>query len=448
MFSKILIANRGEIAVRIIRACREMGISTVAVFSEADRDALHVSLADESYCIGPYSSKDSYLNMHAVLSAAEVSGAEAIHPGYGFLSENHLFAELCGECGIAFIGPPPAAIKAMGDKTNARAAMERAGVPVTPGCKRLTDASHAQAEGDRIGYPLLIKAGAGGGGRGIRLINRREDVPAAFAAASAEAKAYFSDDSLYMEKYLTDVKHIEVQVLCDNFGNAVAFPERECSVQRRHQKLVEESPSPAVDGALRAAMQKSAVTAASAAGYRSAGTVEFLLDRKTGSYYFMEMNTRLQVEHGITEMLTGIDLVKWQIRVAANVKLTFSQEDITSAGHVIECRINAENACSGRPSCGAVDMLHVPGGPWVRFDSALYQGYKIPPFYDSLIGKLMVFAAERDEAVRKMLAALGEMVIDGIQHNGEIYEDILASPTFADGTYNTAFMDSRDTNLS
>ncbi len=440
MFSKILIANRGEIAIRIIRACREMGISTVAVFSEADKDALHVNLADESYCVGGAASKDSYLNMHAVLTAANVSGAEAIHPGYGFLAENFLFAELCRQCGVTFIGPPPEVIKAMGDKNNARTAMEKAGVPVTPGCKLLQDAAHAGREAERIGYPVLIKASAGGGGRGIRQVNNPAEIGAAFLAAKSEAKACFNDDSLYMEKYLTDVKHIEVQVVCDNHGGITVFPERDCSVQRRHQKLIEESPSPTIDQRVRAALLKSAAAAAKAVGYKNAGTIEFLFDQKSGKFYFMEMNTRLQVEHGVTEMLTGIDIVKWQIRIAANAKLGFTQKDIRPSGHVIECRINAENSRTGRPSCGTVKMLHVPGGPMVRFDSALYQGYAVPPFYDSLIGKLLVSAYSREESIRKMQAALAELVIDGIDHNADIFEELLARPEFEDGGYSTSLV--------
>ena len=372
MFAKILIANRGEIAVRIIRACKEMGIATVAVFSEADREALHVSLADESICIGPPPVKDSYLNMTAILSAAVATGAQAIHPGYGLLSENARFAQLCEQCHITFIGPSAQIISKMGDKDEARRTMVAAGVPVVPGCDLVPDAQTALREAKRIGFPLLIKARAGGGGRGIRLVEREEEVENAFLAASSEAASAFGDGACYMEKFLRPVKHIEMQVIADQQGNVVCLGERECSVQRKNQKLIEESPSPVVDEKTRRQMIDVSTKAAKAVGYQGVGTIEFLYDRE-GNFYFMEMNTRLQVEHPVTEMVTGIDLVKWQIRVAAGQPLGFSQEDIRLEGCAIECRINAENPSQGfRPSCGRVSLLHIPGGPWVRFDTALY----------------------------------------------------------------------------
>lgn len=443
MFSKILIANRGEIAVRIIRACREMGISSVAVFSEADRDSLHASLADESVCIGPAPAKDSYLNIPAILSAAEATGAQAIHPGYGLLSENAEFAELCEKCGFAFIGPNADLIRKTGDKDAARRTMRAAGVPVVPGCDRIDDPSRLREEADRIGYPLLIKARAGGGGRGIRTVNGPDDLKNAYATASSEAQSAFGDGAVYMEKFLSPVKHIEMQILCDRFGNAVCLGERECSIQRKRQKLLEESPSPAVKEETRRKMMDAAIKAAHAVGYVNAGTIEFLMDT-AGNFYFMEMNTRLQVEHPVTEMVTGIDLVKWQIRIAAGVPLSFKQEDLHIEGHAIECRINAENPKKGFcPGGGKVSFLHVPGGPWVRFDTALYQDYVVPPFYDSMIGKLIVHAKTREEAVRKMQAALCELVIEGVEHNAELQMEILDDPEFKAGDYCTDFIEKR-----
>lgn len=443
MFPKILIANRGEIAVRVIRACKEMGVSTVAVFSEADRDALHVSLADESYCIGPAQVGKSYLNMSAILTAAKVSGAQAIHPGYGLLSENPEFAGMCGEHGVKFIGPSADVIRRMGDKDEARRTMRRAGVPVVPGCDLVENAEQAKKEAEKIGFPLLIKARAGGGGRGIRRVNEMEELERAYQAASSEALSAFGDGSVYMEKFLTDVKHVEVQLLADACGNVVALGERDCSMQRRNQKLIEESPSPAVDEELRARMMDAAVKAAKAVNYEGVGTVEFLLTQDR-QFYFMEMNTRLQVEHPVTEMVTGIDLVKWQIRVAAGLELPFKQEDIRIQGHAIECRINAENPEENfRPSCGRVTLLHVPGGPWVRFDTALYQDYFIPPFYDSMIGKLIVHAQTRAEAIRKMQAALCEMVVEGVDHNGYLQSDLIGEDKFENGTYTTSFLNER-----
>ncbi len=443
MFSKILIANRGEIAVRIIRACKEMGILTVAVFSEADRDALHVSLADESVCIGPAPVKDSYLNMTEILSAAVVTGAQAIHPGYGLLSENALFAERCRQCGIVFIGPSPEVISQMGDKDMARKTMKAAGVPVVPGCDVLSSVEEGRAEAEKIGFPLLIKARAGGGGKGIRRVDSLEEFDAAYLAAYAEAESSFGDGACYLEKYLFPVKHIEMQLLCDRFGGIVCLGERECSIQRKNQKMIEESPSVAVTPQIREKMMEASVKVAKAVGYEGLGTVEFLMDQG-GNFYFMEMNTRLQVEHPVTEMVTGIDLVKWQIRVAAGLPLGFEQKDVELRGCAIECRINAENPMENfRPSCGKITLLHIPGGPWVRFDTAVYQDYFVPPFYDSMIGKLIVHAQTREEALRKMQAALCELVLEGIDNNSELQMDILSDKDFISGDYYTDFMAKR-----
>lgn len=443
MFSKILVANRGEIAVRIIRACKEMGIASVAVYSEADRDSLHVSLADESVCIGPAQAKFSYLNMNAIISAAVATGAQAIHPGYGLLSENAAFAELCEKCNIVFIGPSANLIRKMGDKDMARKTMQSVGVPVVPGCDMVTDLETARREADRIGFPLLVKARAGGGGRGIRMVNTTDELEHALTSAATEAQNAFGDGAVYMEKYLSPVKHIEMQILCDQYGAVICLGERECSVQRKRQKMIEESPSPAVTEKTREKMMEAAAKGAKAVGYINAGTVEFLLDTD-GNFYFMEMNTRLQVEHPVTEMVTGIDLVKWQIRIAAGVPLTLKQEDVQIEGCAIECRINAENPSADfRPSCGKITFLHVPGGPWVRFDTALYQDYSVPPYYDSLIGKLIVHAKTREEAIRKMQAALCELVIEGVNHNAELQMDILNDTAFKSGDYYTNLIEKR-----
>ena len=440
MFPKILIANRGEIAVRIIRACKEMGILTVAVFSEADRDALHVSMADESYCIGGPQAVHSYLNQRAILTAAILSGAQAIHPGYGFLSENPAFAQSCEKNGLKFIGPSAKVIRMMGDKDEAKRTMKALNMPTIPGCDLITSAEEAKKAAETVGFPLLLKARAGGGGRGIRRVDRMEDVESAYRAASGEALASFSDGGLYMEKFLQHVKHVEMQILCDQKGHAVCLGERDCSMQRRNQKLIEESPCAVISPELRAKMMEAAAHAAASVGYEGAGTLEFLLDQDK-NFYFMEMNTRLQVEHPVTEMVTGIDLVKWQIRVAAGMELPFTQADIRVRGHAIECRINAEDPlCNFRPCCGQVTLLHIPGGPWVRFDTALYHGFKIPPYYDSMIGKLIVHAPTRQEAIRKMQAALCETVIEGIEHTGLFQADLINEPAFLDGSYATDFL--------
>lgn len=441
MFSKILIANRGEIAVRIIRACKEMGISTVAVYSEADREALHVSLADESICIGGPQTKDSYLNMTSVLSAAIVTGAEAIHPGYGLLSENPKFAALCQECNIVFIGPDAATISLMGDKDQARKTMRDAGVPVIPGGDVMETLEEAEAAADEIGYPLLIKARSGGGGRGIRKVDSHNEFAAAYKTASAEAESAFGDGAVYLEKYLYPAKHIEVQILADKNGDVISLGERNCSIQRKNQKLIEESPSPALPEETRQRMLETAVKAAKAVKYENAGTLEFLVTEQ-GDFYFMEMNTRLQVEHTVTEMVTGIDLVKWQIRIAAGIPLSITQEEASVEGCAIECRINAEDSRQGfRPCAGRISTLHIPGGPWVRFDTAIYQDYQIPPFYDSMIGKLIVHAKTREEAIRKMRAALCELVIEGVAFNSDLQLSILEDKRFIDGDYYTNFME-------
>jgi acetyl-CoA carboxylase biotin carboxylase subunit len=423
-----------------------MGIATVAVFSEADRDALHVNLADESICIGGPIAKDSYLNMEAILSAAILTGAQAIHPGYGFLSENAKFVELCEQCKITFIGPSAQVIAKMGDKDQAKKTMRNADVPVIPGVDFVEDIEIAKEEASKIGFPLLIKARAGGGGRGIRLVNKEDEFVSAFQAASNEALSAFGDGGVYMEKFLAVTKHIEMQLLCDQHGNVLCLGERECSIQRKNQKMIEESPSTAVSPELRERMVVAAQRAAKAVGYTNAGTIEFLLD-PDGQFYFMEMNTRLQVEHPVTEMVTGIDLVKWQIRIAANLPLSITQDDVQINGHAIECRINAENPLFNfRPSCGTISLLHVPGGPWVRFDSAIYQGYSLPPFYDSMIGKLIVHAKTREEAIRKMQAALSELVIEGIDQTSDVLMGILSTEEFASGNYFTNFLQHKEMN--
>ena len=431
MYSKILIANRGEIAVRIIRACKEMGIATVAVYSTADADALHVALADERYCIGEASAVDSYLNEERVISAALVSGAQAIHPGYGFLSENAHFARLCAANGIAFIGPEAETMERLSDKAAIKRLMSEAGLPVIPGTDSLKDARHAIAEAERIGYPVMLKSAFGGGGRGIRLVEAPEEMEAAFMASASESAAAFGRGEVYMEKYVHPARHIEIQVLADEEGHVVCLGERDCSIQRRHQKLIEESPSPAVSPRQRAAIFEKVTAAVKSIGYTGVGTLEFLLD-KDGNFYFMEMNVRLQVEHTVTEALTGKDLVKWQIRVSAGVPLNFTQEDVDLSGSAIECRINAR-------STGQIEFIHVAGGPCVRFDSYIVAGTRITPYYDSLLGKLIIYAGSREEALRKMKAALCELVIYGVENNIEEQIDIVGSREFMSGGYDLTY---------
>ncbi|MFU0824482.1 acetyl-CoA carboxylase biotin carboxylase subunit [Clostridium sp.] len=441
MFNKILIANRGEIAVRIIRACREMGIETVAVYSEADKDAIHVSMADEAVCIGPAKASESYLNMENIISATVLTGAQAIHPGFGFLSENSKFAEMCRECNITFIGPDVETMENMGNKSRAREIMIGAGVPVTPGSMgNLETLEDALKEAERIGYPVMIKASAGGGGRGIRIARDREEVIKVFDTAKREAKGAFGDDSMYMEKFIENPRHIEFQILGDNYGNIIHLGERDCSIQRRNQKVLEETPCPVMNEELRKKMGEVAVKAAKAVNYKGAGTIEFLVDNK-GNFYFMEMNTRIQVEHPITEMVTGIDLVKEQIKVASGERLEVTQEDVSLKGHSIECRINAENPEKGfMPSPGIVNITHIPGGSGIRIDSAFYQGYRMPPHYDSMLAKLIVHGRDRDEAINKMKRALEEFVIEGIDTNVDFQLKILHNNTFTKGAYNTGFI--------
>lgn len=435
MFSKILIANRGEIAVRIIRACKEMGIATVAVYSAADANSLHAALADESYCIGEAEASDSYLNQERIVSAACLAGAQAIHPGYGFLAESADFARLCKKNGIVFVGPSPDIMEKIGDKAKLKAQMEAASMRVIPGTMTLSSEEAAVEEANKLGYPVMLKASAGGGGRGIRLANNSYEVRQLFPQASAEAEAAFSDGSVYLEKYIYPARHIEFQILADEAGNIVIAGERDCSLQRRHQKLVEESPSPAVTADMRDKMQNMLCRAIRQIGYTGIGTAEFLLDAQ-GTFWFMEMNIRLQVEHCVSEMLTGIDLVKWQIRIAAGISLPFSQEKIRLSGTAIECRINAIG-------CGTVEMLHIPGGPQVRFDTYLLPGTEILPYYDALIGKLIVCAGTREEAIRKMNAALCELLIEGVQTNTEEQLGIIDDERFLNGTYDLDFMGNR-----
>lgn len=443
MFDKILIANRGEIAVRIIRACREMGIKTVAVFSEPDREALHTQLADEAVCIGSAKAADSYINMPNIITAAVETKAQAIHPGFGFLSENSTFAAMCEECNIKFIGPAPSVIDALGNKSNAREMMIRAGVPVIPGSDGVVaDREQAHEVAGKLGYPVMVKASAGGGGKGIRIVRTEDELDQAFEAAQSETKAAFGDDQMYMEKVIEHARHIEVQVLGDHFGNVIHLGERDCSLQRKNQKVLEEAPSPVLSEETREKMCKSAVLAAKAAGYESAGTIEFLYDH-SGQYYFMEMNTRIQVEHPITEMITGVDIVKEQIRVAAGEKLSYEQSDIHITGHAIECRINAENPDRGFAPCpGLVDYLMLPsGGLGIRVDTAIYEGYEIPTFYDSMIAKVIAHGRDREEAIAKMNRALYEFIINGIDTNIEFQSRILNNPDYLAGQFDTSFLE-------
>ena len=441
MFNKILIANRGEIAIRIMRACRELGIKTVAVYSEADKSALHAQIADEAICIGPAASKDSYLNTKAIIAACEVTHAEAIHPGFGFLSENADFARLCETCGLTFIGPTPQVMDLMGDKANARKTVVGAGVPVIPGSDGIVpDLETAKKICKEFGYPVMVKATAGGGGRGIRLVTCEEELESNFVSAQQEALSCFGNGDLYIEKFIENPRHIEIQLLADNYGNVVHLGERDCSLQRRNQKVLEESPSPIMTDDLRRRMGEAAVSAAKASGYRNAGTIEFLVD-KNKNFYFMEMNTRIQVEHPVTEFVTGIDLVKAQIRIAAGERLWLTQDDVKLTGHAIECRINAEDPRHNfRPSPGKIRSIHVPGGFNVRIDSAVYAGYTIPPYYDSMIAKLLVKGSDREEAISKMKVALSEFIIDGVETNIDFQLKLLKNEYFERGEFDNGFL--------
>lgn len=445
MFNKILIANRGEIAIRIMRACRELGIKTVAVYSTADKNALHAMIADEAVCIGPAATKDSYLNTKAILAACELTHAEAIHPGFGFLSENAGFARLCEKCGIKFIGPAPEVMDAMGDKANAKQTMVSAGVPVVPGSDGVVrDIAEAKVICAQIGYPVMVKASAGGGGRGIRLVEREEDLEAQYTAAQQEALQFFGNDEVYIEKFIVNPRHVEIQLLADEHGNVVHLGERECSLQRKNQKVLEESPSPIMTPDLRERMGSAAVAAAKVSGYQNAGTIEFLVDADR-NFYFMEMNTRIQVEHPVTELVTGIDLVKAQIRIAAGEELWFTQDDVKLSGHAIECRINAEDPRHNfRPCPGKIKSLHVPGGFGVRIDSAVYQGYEITPFYDSMIGKMLVTAPTREEAIMKMRVALSEFIIDGVDTNIDFQLCLLKDEDFEKGNFDIGFLNRKN----
>ena len=445
MIRKVLVANRGEIAVRIIRACREMGIETVAVYSEADREALHAKLADEAICIGPAVLSDSYLSMEKIISATIISGADAIHPGFGLLSENSKFAELCEKCGIIFIGPGSDVIAKLGNKQEARNTMVAAGVPVIPGTEEaIYDPEKGAEEAARIGYPVMIKAALGGGGKGMRVAETAEEFEQNFLLAQTEARQAFGDDSMYIEHFITHPRHIEFQILADSFGHVIHLGERDCSIQRNHQKMIEEAPSIALSEELRREMGETAVRAAKAAGYVNAGTIEFLLE-KNGKYYFMEMNTRIQVEHPVTEWITGIDLIKEQIRIASGKKLGLTQEQVRVNGHAIEVRINAEKPEENfRPCPGTVTGLHLPGGKGIRIDSAIYSGYTIPPYYDSMIGKLIVHGKNREEAIAKMTWALSEFIVDGVATNVDFQLKLIRRPEFLEGNYDNGFLNRTD----
>ena len=440
MFDKILIANRGEIALRVHRACKEMGISTVAVHSEADATAMHVRLADESVCIGPAPAAKSYLNIPAIIAACEITGAQAVHPGYGFLSENARFAEIVDAHGYTFIGPRPEHIRIMGDKISAKQTVRDAGIPVVPGSDGgVTSVEAAMAAAESIGFPVLIKAAAGGGGRGMKVAKDREGLAEAVATAQAEAAAAFGDGTVYMERYLQKPRHIELQVIADSFGHVVHLGERDCSLQRRHQKVLEEAPSPVIDAQARAKIGGVVVEAIRRIGYLGVGTIEFLYE--DGEFFFIEMNTRLQVEHPVTEAITGIDLVREQIRIAAGLPLSFTQDEVVFEGHAIECRINAENPRTFVPSPGRVTDFHAPGGLGVRLDSAVYAGWSIPPYYDSLIGKLIVHGRDRDEAVARMCRSLGEMVVGGVETTIPLFQDLLTEPDFVAGLYDIHWLE-------
>ncbi len=440
MFEKVLIANRGEIALRVIQACRELGIQTVAVYSEADRDSLHVLYADEAICIGPPSSAESYLKLSSLIPAAEITGADAVHPGYGFLAENAHFAEVLGECSITWIGPKPETIRLMGDKAAARRTALRAEVPVLPGSEEaLADAEAAEQRAAEVGYPVILKAAAGGGGRGMRIVHEKEQLAEQFSTAREEAQKAFGDGSIYLEKYLTRPRHIEFQIVGDDHGNVIHLGERECSIQRRHQKLIEEAPSPALDADLRARMGDAAVRLAREVGYVNAGTIEFLLD-EDGSFYFMEMNTRIQVEHPVTELVMDVDLVRMQLRIAAGEEIRVPSA-MEPRGHAIECRINAEDPERFRPSPGELQTFHPPGGPGVRLDTHAYEGYVIPPFYDSLVSKLIVHDHDRPAAIARMSRALEFFVVEGIQTSIPLHQEILRDPFFRRGDLSTKFME-------
>ena len=445
MIRKLLIANRGEIAVRIIRACREMGIETVAVYSEADRESLHTHLADEAICIGPGPSSESYLNMERIMSATMVSGADAIHPGFGFLSENARFAEICEQCNVTFVGPGSEVIRNLGNKQIARNTMKAAGVPVIPGTDRpIPDAKTGAREAKKIGYPVIIKAALGGGGKGMRTAFSPEEFELAFQTAQKEAQIAFGDGTMYIEHFVEHPRHIEFQILADSQGHVIHLGERDCSIQRNHQKMIEESPSAAVSEKLRNQMGKAAVKAAKAAHYVNAGTIEFLLE-KNGNFYFMEMNTRIQVEHPVTEWVTGLDLVKEQIRIASGEALSVTQKDVKIQGHAIECRINAENPRKNfRPSPGTITALHLPGGQGIRVDTGIYTGYRIPPYYDSMLAKLIVHGENRQDAIAKMKSALGEVIIDGVYTNVDYQFDILNDPDFQSGNLDIEFLSTHE----
>lgn len=440
MFKKILIANRGEIALRVIRACKEMGIATVAIYSKVDEDSLHVKLADESVCVGPAPAKFSYLNIAAILSAAELTGADAIHPGYGFLAENSDFAAVCEQCNITFIGPKPDQIAKMGDKATARRIAKEAGVPMLPGTGLLKDYDDAAKKADEIGYPVMLKATAGGGGRGIQIVYHPSQLKNTFDRVRTEAAAAFGVGDCYMEKFCEHPRHVEIQVLCDTHGNYLHLGERDCTVQRRHQKLIEESPCPVMTPELRQKMGDAAVALCKAVGYTNVGTVEFLVDEKL-NFYFMEMNTRIQVEHPVTEMVTGLDLIQEQIKVAAGHKLPYKQEDIQFRGHAIECRVNAEDPERMAPSPGLITAYHPPGGLGVRIDSFVYQQYKVLPFYDSMIGKVICHAETREKAIAKMASALSEYVVAGIHTNIAFQRKIILHPRFKTAQYDTHFLE-------
>ncbi|GAA0116709.1 acetyl-CoA carboxylase biotin carboxylase subunit [Clostridium senegalense] len=441
MFKKILIANRGEIAVRIIRACKELGIKTVAIYSTLDKDALHVQLADEAVCIGPAKAKDSYLNEKNILSATVLTGAEAIHPGFGFLSENSKFAKMCEQCNITFIGPSYENIENMGNKSKAREIMQKANIPIVPGSEGIIkDSQEALKISREIGYPIMVKASAGGGGRGIRIVYDEKDLVSAFETAKTEAEVSFGDGSIYMERFIENPRHIEVQILADNYGNTVYLGERDCSIQRRNQKVIEEAPGPIIREDLREKMGEVAVKAAKFINYKNAGTIEFLLDNNN-NFYFMEMNTRIQVEHAITEMITGIDLIKEQIKIASGERLDFLQEDIILKGHSIECRINAEIPSKNFIPCpGEIKYLNLPGGLGIRVDTAIYAGYEIPPTYDSMIAKIISYGKDRDEAIKKMERALDELLIDGVETNVDFLLEILNNKKFKEGNFDTKFI--------